>query len=130
MKHKCLSLVLVAVLICLAPASRFAQNNVPDKGATIKAKVEKRVRDGKTSVVVELPDGTKIKGKITSASNDSFTLVGSKTNQSTVFAYRDVAKVKGTGWPKSAKIALGVGIAAAATLTILYIAFQNAIRDN
>jgi len=50
--------------------------------------------------------------------------------QSTVLAYRDIAKVGSSGLSKGAKIAIGVGIAAGATLIILYVAFQNAIRDN
>lgn len=127
MIFKSLSVVFVGlILFLLGSASVYAQS----KADTIKTKVEKRLRDNKKSVVVEKIDGTKLKGEITQASDDSFTILDRKTNQSTVIVYRDTAKVKGSGWPTSAKIALGVGIASAATLTVLYVAFQNATRDN
>ena len=75
-------------------------------------------------------NGTKMKGYISQAEEDSFTLTDSKTKQSTIIAYGDAAQVKDSGLSKGAKIAIGVGIASAATLTVLYIAFQNAIKDN
>jgi hypothetical protein len=118
------------VLLSLAPLSIFAQTTGAQNAESIKVKIQKRVANGKTNVVAERVDGTKLKGKISRADDDTFTIVDPKTKQPTVIAYRDTAKIKGSGWPTSAKIALGVGIASAVTLTVLYIAFQNAIRDN
>jgi sRNA-binding regulator protein Hfq len=110
-----------------------AQTNAPDdasKVGKIKSSVLKRGTDGKRRVSVKMLNGTKLNGYINQAGEDSFTLKDSKTGQSTVVAYRDVAKVGSSCLSKGAKIALGVSIAAAATLTVLYVAFQNAIKDN
>ncbi|HMT06392.1 MAG TPA: hypothetical protein PKA82_00200 [Pyrinomonadaceae bacterium] len=101
-----------------------------DKSDEIKAKVQTRLANKKTSVVVEKSDGTKVKGRLTAADDTGFTVSDTKTGQSSRVLYSEARKLKGSGWPTSAKIALGVGAASAAALTILYIAFQNATRDN
>ncbi len=64
-------------------------------------------------------DGTKVKGDIGQAGEDSFTVIDSKTKQSTTIAYRDVAQVKGGGLTKGNKIALGIVIGAAAVVGIV-----------
>src|SRR5688572_148044 len=96
----------------------------------VKAKVLKRMGNGKRKVKVEMANGSKIKGNITAADADTFTLSIAETNHTSLIAYRDVAKLKGTGWPTSSKIALGVGAASAATLVVLYALFQHATRNN
>jgi len=95
-----------------------------------KKSILKRGTGEKQRISVKMLNGTKMKGYINQAGEDSFTLTDSNTRQSTVLAYRDIAKVGSSGLSKGAKIAIGVGIAAGATLIILYVAFQNAIRDN
>ncbi len=45
-------------------------------------------------VVVKKLDGTKQKGYISQKGDDSFTLTDSKTKQTTIIAYSDVAQVK------------------------------------
>ena len=106
------------------------QSRASNRVDEIKSNVQKRLGNGKTEVKVEKFDGTKIKGKITQADDTGFTFVESETNRSSVIAYSDTKKVKGAGWPTSAKIGIGVGAAAAATLVILVVAFKNATRDN
>jgi hypothetical protein len=100
------------------------------KDDEIKSKVQERLSNKKTEVKVEKLDGTKLKGRITQADDTSFTIVESKSNQSSVIAYSDTRKIKGSGWPTSAKIALGVGAAAVITFVAFGIAFKNATRDN
>lgn len=108
----------------------LAQSSGDRKAGEIKSKVEKRLGNGKIDVKVEKFDGTKLKGKITKAGDTSFTIVESTSNQSTEIAYGDTKKLKGTGWPTSGKIAIGVGAAAGATLIVLLIAFKHATRNN
>ncbi len=100
------------------------------KADAIKAKVQERLGNGKTGVKIEKFGGTKVKGKITQAGDTSFTIVDSQSNQSTEIAYADTQKIKGSGWPTSAKIAIGVGVAAGATFVILGLAFKHATRNN
>ncbi|MEQ1763071.1 MAG: hypothetical protein ABL984_08000 [Pyrinomonadaceae bacterium] len=127
-----IAFVVVAGLALLTNGSSIvlAQSGNSDRIDEIKATVQKRLRNGKTDVKVEKFDGTKIKGKITQADDSGFTFVESETNSSSVIAYSDTKKVKGSGWPTSAKIAIGVGVAAAVTFVAIGIAFRNATRNN
>jgi hypothetical protein len=134
MIKKCLSfalccLLLVAANSTLISAQTNTENN-PTLVAKIKANVEKRGTSENKRVEVKKVDGTKLKGYISQSDEDSFTLVDSKTNQSTVLAYRDVAQVKGSGLSKGTKIGLGVGIAAVAVVAIVLGSFLKRYCDN
>lgn len=124
------TLATIVGLALLTNGSFIALAQSSDRGDRIKSQVQERLSKKKTEVKVEKFDGTKLKGKITEAGDTSFTIVDSKSSQSTVIAYNDTQKVKGTGWPTSAKIALGVAAAAVITFVAFGVAFQNATRDN
>ncbi len=131
MNAKILTLFVVCIIaVSLVSPLYSVRAQQQDRTDEIKAKVQTRLEKKKTGVVVEKFDGTKVKGKITGADDTAFTVVDTKTGQSTRITYAEAKKLKGSGWPTSAKIALGVGVASAAALTIIYIAFQNATRNN
>lgn len=89
----------------------------------IKGDVAKRGMGKKARVKVKLQNGSKLKGYITQADEDSFTLTDSKTKQATTLAYRDVTQVKKQGGLSVVTmVGIGVGITAA-TLGILYWSF-------
>ena len=89
-----------------------AQANQNDAASDkVKADVAKRGTGPKAKVNVKLKDQTKLKGYISNASGDSFTLSDSKTGQTRTLAYSDVAEVKKQGGMSlAAKIGIGVGI--------------------
>ena len=77
----------------------------------VKAEVAKRGTGPKAKVTVKLKDQTRLKGYISNASGDSFTLSDSKTGQTKTLAYSDVAEVKKQGGMSlPAKIGIGVGV--------------------
>ena len=77
----------------------------------VKAEVAKRGTGPKAKVTVKLKDKTTLKGYISNASGDSFTLSDSKTGQVRTLAYSDVAEVKKQGGMSlAAKIGIGVGV--------------------
>lgn len=87
----------------------------------VKADVAKRGTGPKAKVTVKLKDQTKLKGYISNASGDSFTLSDSKTGQTRTLAYSDVAEVKKQGGLSlAAKIGIGVG-AGVGALALLYV---------
>jgi sRNA-binding regulator protein Hfq len=89
----------------------------------VKGDVAKRGTGKKARVKVKLQNGSKLKGYITQAGEDSFTLTDSKTKQATTLAYRDVTQVKKQGG-LSIVTMVGIGVAiTAATLGILYWSF-------
>lgn len=65
-------------------------------------------------VEVKLRDETKLKGYISAAGADSFTVTDARTGASTVVAYTDVARVKksGNGLSTMTKVLIGGAVAA------------------
>jgi len=93
----------------------------------VKAAVAKRGTGPKAKVTVKLRDRTKLKGFISNASGDSFTLSDSKTGQTRTLAYSDVAEVKKQGGMSlAAKIGIGVG----AGLGALALTYAIACHDD
>jgi hypothetical protein len=95
----------------------------------IKTDVYRRGTGEKSKVVVKTKDGKKMKGFISQAGEDSFTVTDSKSKQTTLFAYGDVTRVKKPGLSTGAKIAIFGGIAAAVTVVVLAIAVKDALDD-
>lgn len=99
-----------------------AQANQSDAASDkVKAAVAKRGTGPKAKVTVKLKDNSKLKGYISNAAGDSFTLSDSKTGQVRTLAYSDVAEVKKQGGMSlAAKIGIGVG-AGVGALGLLYL---------
>ena len=131
MLKKYLSIGLVGLLIFGANASFiFAQTSSNSNAEKVKAEVAKRGTSEKKTVRVKMLNGSKLKGYISQIGEDSFTLTFSKTKQQTVIAYSDVARVEGRGLAGGARVGIIVAAAVGGTLIALYIAFQNAVRNN
>ena len=114
MWKKLFSLALV-MLLCHAGDGLLVRNVGAGQGGTVedkvKAEVAKRGTGRKAKVTVKLKDKTELKGYISNASGDSFTLSDSKTGQVRTLAYSDVAEVKKQGGLSlAAKIGIGVGV--------------------
>jgi flagellar hook assembly protein FlgD len=127
MSKKLLSFSLMALVLYAAGAMQltvFAQTNQDtSRVEKIKGDVAKRGTGKKARVKVKLQDGSKLKGYISQAGGDSFTLTDSKTKQATTLAYRDVTQVKKQGGLSVVTmVGIGVGVTAA-TLGILYWSF-------
>jgi hypothetical protein len=86
-------------------------NQADANAEKVKAAVAKRGTGPKAKVTVKLKDKTKLKGYISNASGDSFTLSDTKSGQVRTFAYSDVLQVKKQGGMSlAAKIGIGVGV--------------------
>ena len=129
MFKKCLSVAFIGMLLFSTNLQSIsAQTNTGNNTVTtdkIKANVTKRGTGEKARVNVKMLNGTKMKGFISQAGDDSFTLTDSKTKQTNTLAYSDVAQVKGTGLSTGAKILIGVGVGVAVTAVVLAVAFRN-----
>lgn len=123
MLKRVISLACVLLLLHVAqalPLRAYAQTGGSGQAVDkVKTDVAKRV--GKKSTV-KLRDGSKLKGRIGQAGEDSFTLMDAKTGQTRTLAYADVTQVKGQGGLSlAAKIGIGIGIFVG-VLAILYAA--------
>jgi len=123
MIKKCLSVAFIGLLLFSTNLQSIsAQTNTGNNTVTtdkIKANVTKRGTGEKARVNVKMLNGTKMKGFISQAGDDSFTLTDSKTKQTSTLAYSDVAQVKGTGLSTGAKILIGVGVGVVITVAVL-----------
>ncbi len=133
MIKKWLSFALVCLLSVTASSSLISAQTKTDDTASsvakIKADVGELVIGGNRRVEVKMLDGTKRKGNIGQANEDSFTLTDSKTKQAAPIAYADVAQVK-KRTAKGDKIAIGIVAGAAVVGAIVLVSFLVQIYNN
>jgi len=123
--NKLMSGVLMLVLVLL-PVRRAAlgQQRLTDSSVVrIKTDIAKRLRDAKTNVTVRLRDGSELKGRITQAAENIFTLKAKNTQRD--ISYADVTKVKGNGLSKGAKFGILTGFIAGAVIIGALISLKN-----
>ncbi|MGH9962677.1 MAG: hypothetical protein ACREBC_37110 [Pyrinomonadaceae bacterium] len=87
----------------------------------IRADVAKLGVGSNARVEVKLRDGSKLKGHISEAGEDSFTVADSKTGTPETVVYTDVTQVKkaGGGWSTRNWLILGSAAAAAITTWVI-----------
>ena len=87
----------------------------------IRAKVQKMGVGSNARVEVKLRDNTKVKGYVSDADQDSFTVIDSKTGSSKTVSYADTSSVKKAGGGVSAKtwIILGAAVVGAAVTWVI-----------
>ena len=123
MFKKLLALSLVTLLINLTALPAYAASK-EEKEARFAEKVKANVMKVGTGeaarVKIKLRDKTKVAGYIKTADDEGFTVVDSKTGIATTIAYPQVKSVQGHNLSTGAKIAIGVGIAAAIIFIILW----------
>jgi len=110
-------LLMLAVILSPGPKTALAQQQLTDPGVVrIKNDIARRVRDAKTTVTVRLRNGSELKGRITQAAENMFTLKEKNTGTQRDVSYADVTKVKGRGLSKGAKFGILTGIIAGAVI--------------
>ena len=124
MFKKLLSLSLIALLTNSAGMPPAYASSKEEKHARFADKVKVSVLklgSGEAArVKVKLRDKTKLEGYISAADAEGFIVTNSKTGMATQVSYPQVKSVKGNNLSTGAKIAIGVGIAAAVIFIILW----------
>jgi hypothetical protein len=124
MFRKLITLLLVAFVINLAGVRLAYADSKEEKQARfaekIKANILKLGTGESTRVKVKLRDQAKLEGYISDAGAETFTVTNRKTGEATTVAYPQVKSVQGNNLSTGAKIAIGVGIAAAIIFIILW----------
>lgn len=123
MFKKLLSVSLVMLLLNLACMTPVYAASKEEKQARFALKVKENVLKFGTGhsarVKVKLRDKTKLQGYISSADDERFTVTDA-TGMATTVTYPQVKSVQGNNLSTGAKIAIGVGIAAAVIFIILW----------
>ena len=114
----------------LAAATKPAATRHADAQAPLMEKVKiKIVKLGvgaKAKATIRLKDGSKTKGYIAQAGEDSFVIRDRKTDAPTTIRYADVAKVEeNRGHSTARNIAIGVGIGVGALLLAIMISIAH-----
>ena len=124
MFKKLLSLALIALMINLAGMRPAHAGSKEEKHARFVEKVKTSVLKLGTGeaarVKVKLQDKTKLEGYISAADSESFVVTNQQTGMATKVAYPQVKSVQGNNLSTGAKIAIGVGIAAAVIILIFW----------
>jgi hypothetical protein len=118
-------LLMLALLLSPAPRAALAQQQLTNPTVVkIKTDIARRLRDAKTNVTVRLRNGLELKGKITEAAENMFTLK-EKNGTPRYISYTDVTKVKGQGLSKGAKFGILTGIVAGAVIIGAWVSMKN-----
>ena len=124
MFRKLVTLLLVALVINLSGVRLAYANSKEEKQARfaekIKANVLKLGAGESARVKVKLRDQSKLEGYISDAGAETFTVTNRKTGVATTVTYPQVKSIQGNNLSTGAKIAIGVGIAAAVIFIILW----------
>jgi len=116
-----LALVLTGSLFLFFPGHVLARLQKDDASTVekIKTKITRLGVGEKSRAQIKLRNGQKIKGYVSNASEDNFSLTDRKSGQTNTIAYADVVDVKKPGMTKRTKIIIGVTIGVVATAAIL-----------
>ena len=124
MFRKLVTLFLVVLVINLVGVRLAHAESKEEKQARfaekVKANVLKLGTGESTRVKIKLRDKAKLEGYISDSGAETFTVTDRKTGVATTVAYAQVKSVQGNNLSTGAKIAIGVGIAAAIIFIILW----------
>ena len=118
-------LLMLALILSPVPKKALAQQLTDPGVVKIKTDIARRMRDAKTTVTVSLRNGSELKGRITQAAENMFTLKENNTGTQRDVSYADVTKVKGRGLSKGAKFGILTGIIAGAVIIGALISLRN-----
>ena len=124
MSRKLFTLLLIALVINLGGVRLAYADSKEEKQARFAEKIKTNVLKlgigESTRVKIKLRDQAKLEGYISDAGAETFTVTNRKTGVATTVAYPQVKSVQGNNLSTGAKIAIGVGIAAAVIFIILW----------
>lgn len=126
--RRAVSLALAFLLINAGAATAFTKS-AAEKEAARASKVRQavaRLGSGEAARVrLELRDGSKLDGYVSAAGEESFTVTDAKTGAATAVPYPQVKKVNGNNLSTGAKVAIGVGFAAAVIVILWAVADKD-----
>lgn len=109
--------VLLSAALGYRPALAQAQG-ATHTAERARATVQKLGVGPKSRVEVKLQDGTRLKGSVSAAGEDTFTVTDSKTGAPRTLAYADVERVKRPGGGLSARTWIILGAAAVTAVIV------------
>jgi hypothetical protein len=121
MFSRALAVMISGILLSSTIGSQPARAQTPEAARAAeqsRAAVQRIGVGTKTRVEVKLQDGTKLRGLVSAAGADTFTITDSKTGQSRTVAYADAARVKKSGGGLSTRTWVIIGVAAVVSVIV------------
>ena len=121
MFRRALAVMISGILVSSAIGYQPARAQTPEAtraAEETRATVQRLGVGTKTRVEVRMQDGTKLRGNISAAGEDTFTITDSKTGQSRTVAYADAARVKKSGGGLSTRTWIIIGAAAVTAVIV------------
>ncbi len=132
MFRRMLSIILSGLMLSTALVSQSASANTKKDAAPAekaRAAVQKIGTGEKARVEVKLRDNTKLKGYVSAADEDSFTVTDRKTGATTNVAYADALQVKKQGGGLSPVTWAIIGGSAAAAIIVTKVVLYPVLCD-
>jgi hypothetical protein len=121
MFYRAISLVLVAVLVHGSIAAQDQPQSPQQTVAKMQQVLRKAQEKDKTVKVTlkkKIDNQEKFSGKVSDISDTGFVVTDQKTGKIQKLAYEDVRQVNQKGMSKGSKIAIGIAVGAAASITV------------
>ena len=123
MFRRTFAIMLTGVLLVTALGFQhvFAQTNDTQATEKIRTKVQKMGTGSNARVEVKLHDSTQLKGYISTADQESFTVFDKKTGSTRIVSYADASSVKkaSSGWSSKNWLILGAAVVGAAVTWVI-----------
>jgi len=127
--NRLLGSFVMAIGLMLFPVAQLVcgqqQTNDATLQARVKAEIAKRVHSDKSRVTIKLLNGSELKGRITQASENMFTLRQDKTGSQRDISYAEVVNVRGQALSRGAKFGILTAIVAGAVVIGALISLKN-----
>jgi hypothetical protein len=118
MFSKIQAIILAAAVMFALSGTQAAKAQTDSQSEKARAKVQQIGVGSDTRVEVKLRDNTKLKGYISAAGADSFSLTDSKMGTTQTVAYTDVAEVRKQGGGLSTRTLIILGAVGATALIV------------
>lgn len=121
MFRRALAIMISGMVLCSAIGygTARAQSQESTRSAEkARAEVQKLGVNPQRRVEVKLQDGTRLKGSISAAADDTFTVTDAKSGATRTVAYADMAQVKKPGGGLSTRSWIIIGAAAVAAVVV------------
>lgn len=115
------ALICLFLCACLAPPAFAIRPVVPSKKAQkVRAAIARLGTGEQTRVAVRLLNGTRVKGYISSASDETFTVSDPTSGLQQEVRYSEIAQISGQNLTSNQKIAIGTAILLAFLLALAF----------
>ena len=117
-------MIIACLLACALICQTAVASSPPERESRYTQKIKASLLElgtgDATRITVKLKDKTKLTGYIKEIGDRSFVIADTATASATTVPYPDVVQVQGNNLSTGAKVAIGVGIAAAVIFIILW----------